>query len=117
MRTNSRYSLSHSCRNTFSPMHNCSRMGREILRRPVMGRITHYAVASTSCHTRIALGSSSPHHPPSLLVIPSRYKPGVVLPAVPLLGLLEVCYGSIPVELPHTRTHAILVMNRSQLSE
>jgi len=43
-----------------------------------------------------------PHHLPCLFVIPSRYKPGVVLQAVPLLGLLEVCYGSSPIRLPHT---------------
>jgi hypothetical protein len=106
MRANSHYSLLLLCRNTRSSMHNYGIMVREILRRSVMVRFAHYAVAGSSCHTRIVLCTSSPHLPPCLFVIPSRYKPGVVLQAVPSLGLLEVCYGSIPIRLPHTRTHA-----------
>jgi hypothetical protein len=108
MRANSHYSLLPFCRNICSLIHNSSRTGREILRRSVMVMFTHYAVASTSCHTRIVLCTSSLHRLPCLFVIPSRYKPGVVLQAVPLLGLLEVCYGSIPVRLPHTRTQCWL---------
>lgn len=66
MHANSDYSLSPLCRNTCSPMHNSSRMGREILRRSVMVRFTHYAVASTSCHTRIVLCTPPSPPPPTL---------------------------------------------------
>lgn len=93
MRANSHYSLLSSCRNACSPVHNSSRMGREILRRSVMVRFTHYAVASTSCHTRTVLCTFSPPPTPPTLstrhsVMLQTWRSPAASPAVGFVGSL-----------------------------
>jgi hypothetical protein len=98
MHADSQYSLLPSCRITCSPMRNANRMGREILRHFVRVRFTHYAVASTSCHTRIVLCTPPPG--PTLCL-----RHSVTLQ--PWQSHCSVCWKSVTVAFPSDyRTHA-----------